>query len=146
MVRHGRRARLLPQPYGNGWALVGDASYNKDPITAQGISDAFIDAEMLAEALSTWLSGKGTFEEQLAAHESARNERVRPMYEFTGQLAALEPPAPEMRALFAALHGNQDATNAFLSAITGAIPLPDFMSNENVGRIMAAARDMEFHR
>ena len=49
-----------------------------------------------------------------------------------------------LRALFGALHGNQDATNAFLSAITGAIPLPDFMSSENVGRIMAAARDMEF--
>jgi hypothetical protein len=42
------------------------------------------------------------------------------------------------RALFGALHGNEDATNAFLSAITGAIPLPDFMSTENLGRIMAA--------
>jgi hypothetical protein len=51
-----------------------------------------------------------------------------------------------MRALFGALHGNQDATNAFLSAITGAIPLPDFMSNDNLGRIMAAAKDVEFHR
>ena len=45
-----------------------------------------------------------------------------------------------MRALFGALHGNQDATNAFLSAITGAIPLPDFMSTENLGRVMAAAQ------
>jgi hypothetical protein len=42
-----------------------------------------------------------------------------------------------MQALFGALRHNQDATNAFLSAITGAIPLPDFMSNENIGRIMA---------
>ena len=71
---------------------------------------------------------------------------MRPVDEFTSHLAALEPPPPEMRALFGALFGNQDATNAFLSAITGAIPLPDFMSNENVGRIMAAARDVEFHR
>src|SRR6187397_3650573 len=101
---------------------------------------------MLVEALSGWLSGGGALEDRLAAHESARNERVRPMYEFTTELAALEPPPPEMRALFSALRGNQDATNAFLSAITGAIPLPDFMSNENVGRIMAAARDMEFRR
>ena len=134
------------KPYGKGWALVGDASYNRDPITAQGISDAFIDAEMLAEALSAGLSGNGTFEELLAAHEAARNERVRPMYEFTTQLAALEPPPPEMQALFGALRGNQDATNAFLSAITGAIPLPDFMSHENLGRIMAAAKDVESTR
>ena len=103
-----------------------------------------IDAESLAEALSFVLSGNGTFEERLAAHETARNERVRPLYEFTSQLAALEPSPPEMQDLFRALYGNQDATNAFLSAITGAIPLPDFMSNENLDRIMAAAKDVEF--
>ena len=28
------------KPYGPGWALVGDAGYNKDFITAQGIMDA----------------------------------------------------------------------------------------------------------
>jgi 2-polyprenyl-6-methoxyphenol hydroxylase-like FAD-dependent oxidoreductase len=129
----------LRKPYGNGWALVGDAAYDRDPITAQGISDAFIDAEALVNALSAGWSGQGTFDAALAAHESARNERVRPMYDFTTHLAALEPPPPEMRALFGALRHNQDATNAFLSAITGAIPLPDFMSSDNIGRIMAMA-------
>jgi hypothetical protein len=44
-----------------------------------------------------------------------------------------------MRALFDALRVNQDATNAFLSAITGAISLADFMSPENIRRIMSAA-------
>ena len=154
-VRAGRRedkwygtagvAGYFRKPYGNGWALVGDASYNRDPITAQGISDAFIDAESLADAIAAALSGQGTFEERLAGHEAARNERVRPMYEFTTELASLEPPPPEMRTLFGALHGNQDATNAFLSAITGAIPLPDFMSKENIGRIMAAAKSVDFN-
>lgn len=136
----------LRKPYGKGWVLVRDASYNRDPITAQGISAAFIDAELLAEALSAWLSGGGTFEELLAAHESTRNERVRPMYEFTTQLAALEPPPPEMQILFGALRGNQDATNAFLSAITGAIPLTEFLSPANVGRIVAAANGVESPR
>jgi 2-polyprenyl-6-methoxyphenol hydroxylase-like FAD-dependent oxidoreductase len=133
----------LRKPYGKGWALVGDASYCRDPITAQGISDAFIDAEMLAAALRTAWTGSGTLDDLLAAHETARNDRVRPMYEFTSHLAALEPPAPEMRALFGALRGNQDATNAFLSAITGAIPLQDFMSPGNLGRIMAAATHVD---
>jgi 2-polyprenyl-6-methoxyphenol hydroxylase-like FAD-dependent oxidoreductase len=154
-VRSGRREEkwygtagvpgYFRRPYGKGWALVGDASYNKDPITAQGISDAFIDAESLTQAVSAVLSGNGTFEERLSAHETTRNERVRPMYEFTTKLASLEPPPPEMQALFGALRGNQDAINAFLSAITGAIPLPDFMSDENIGRIMAAVKPMEFH-
>jgi 2-polyprenyl-6-methoxyphenol hydroxylase-like FAD-dependent oxidoreductase len=155
-VRDGRRQETwygtagvpgyLRKPYGPGWALVGDASYNRDPITAQGISDAFIDAEMLVEeAVVPWLSDRGTFAELFAAHEAARNQRVRSMYEFTTQLAALEPPPPEMQALFGALRGNQDATNAFLSAISGAIPLSDFMSRENLGRIMAAAKDVATH-
>jgi 2-polyprenyl-6-methoxyphenol hydroxylase-like FAD-dependent oxidoreductase len=163
-VREGRREEkwygtagvpgYFRKPYGKGWALVGDASYNRDPITAQGISDAFVDAEGLVEALSHGLfgcrsanreggSGNGVVDDRLAAHESARNERVRPMYEFTTHLAALEPPPPDMRALFGALRGNQDATNAFLSAITGAIPLSDFMSTENIARIMAAATEAE---
>jgi 2-polyprenyl-6-methoxyphenol hydroxylase-like FAD-dependent oxidoreductase len=128
------------KPYGNGWALAGDAGYNRDPMTAQGISDAFIDAGMLVEALDAGFSGRGDLDQQLAAYESARNERVRPMYEFTLQLATLDPAPPEMQTLFQALRGNQDATNAFLSAITGAIPLRDFMSPENLGRIIAAGR------
>lgn len=34
---------------GPGWALVGDAAYFKDPITAHGLTDALRDAELLAE-------------------------------------------------------------------------------------------------
>ena len=43
------------KPYGPGWVLIGDAGYCKDPITAQGISDAFRDAEACAAALTTRL-------------------------------------------------------------------------------------------
>ena len=148
-VRGGRREEkwygtagvpgYFRKPYGPGWALVGDAGYNRDPITAQGISDAFLDAAALADALDAGLSGRGVLEDLLAAHESARNERVRTMYEFTCEFATLEPPPPQMQALFGALRGNRHETNAFLSAITGASPLQAFMSAENVGRIMSAA-------
>lgn len=125
-------------PHGPGWALVGDAGYTRDPITAQGISDAFLDAESLVAAIDDGLGGSADLERRLAEHEAARNERVRPMYEFTLQLAALEPPPPAMQQLFGALHGNQNATNAFFSAITGAISLRDFLSESNLRRIMSA--------
>src|SRR5439155_635554 len=36
---------------GRGWALVGDAGYFKDPLTAHGITDALRDAELLARAI-----------------------------------------------------------------------------------------------
>ena len=41
----------LRRPAGPGWALVGDAGYFKDPITAHGITDALRDAELLARAV-----------------------------------------------------------------------------------------------
>ena len=45
------------KPFGPGWALVGDAGYNKDFITAQGISDAFRDAELCVNALDASFAG-----------------------------------------------------------------------------------------
>jgi 2-polyprenyl-6-methoxyphenol hydroxylase-like FAD-dependent oxidoreductase len=125
--------------HGTGWALVGDAGYNRDPITAQGMSDAFIDAERLANAIDAAWSGEESLDQTLAAAEAARDERVRPMYEFTYHLAALEPPPLAMQQLLAALVGNQEATNGFLSAITGAAPLGEFFAPENLRRIMGAA-------
>jgi 2-polyprenyl-6-methoxyphenol hydroxylase-like FAD-dependent oxidoreductase len=127
------------QPFGPGWALVGDAAYDRDPITAQGISDAFIDASSLAAALDDGWSGRRALADALAAHQSARDQRVKPMFDFTLQMATLEPPPPQMQQLFAALRGNQDDTNRFLSAITGSSPLPAFMNSENIGRIVAGA-------
>jgi 2-polyprenyl-6-methoxyphenol hydroxylase-like FAD-dependent oxidoreductase len=122
--------------FGPGWALVGDAAYNKDPITAQGISDAFIDAEGLVTALDETWSGRRQLTEVLTAHQASRDQRVKPMFDFTCQLATLEPPPPHMQRLFLALRGNQDATNEFFSAITGARSLPSFMNPENLDRIM----------
>jgi hypothetical protein len=64
---------------------------------------------------------------------------AKPLYDFTCQLATLEPPPPPMQQLFAALRGNQEATNQFYSAITGSRPLPAFMNPENLDRIFATA-------
>ena len=41
----------LRRAAGPGWALVGDAGYFKDPLTAHGISDALRDAEFLSRAV-----------------------------------------------------------------------------------------------
>ena len=133
------------KPYGAGWALVGDAGYNKDPITAQGISDAFVDAENLTEAIDAGFSERRPIEEAMAAFAARRDERVKPLYDFTCELATLAPPPPEMQQLFGAMHGNQAATNQFFSAITGSLPLPVFMNPENIGRIVAGGRATALH-
>ena len=58
------------KPYGPGWALVGDAGYTKDPITAQGISNAFRDAELCAEALDATFTGRQSFDDAMASYQT----------------------------------------------------------------------------
>ena len=111
MVRDGV-PNYFRQPFGPGWALVGDAGYDKDPITAQGISDAFIDAEALTTALDDGWTGRRALGDALAGYQAGRDHRAKPMYDFTCQLATLEPSPPHMQRLFAALHGNQEATTS----------------------------------
>jgi flavin-dependent dehydrogenase len=127
------------KPFGPGWALVGDAGYNKDFITAQGISDAFRDAELCAGAVDESLSGARDFNLAMCGYQSTRDEHVLPMFEFTCQLATLEPPPPEMQQVLGALHGNQDAMDGFARVNAGVTSPADFFSEENVGRIFVAA-------
>ena len=61
------------------------------------------------------------------------------MYEFTTQLATLEPPPPELQQLLAAVHGNQDAMDAFARVNAGVTSPAEFFSEENVERILAMA-------
>jgi 2-polyprenyl-6-methoxyphenol hydroxylase-like FAD-dependent oxidoreductase len=151
-VRAGRRTEHIRgtadqrnfyrRPCGDGWALVGDAGYHKDPITAQGISDAFRDAELLAGAIDDGLSGRRPLDEALAGYEQQRNETSKPIYEMTCQFATLEPPPPETQQLLGALRGNQEQIDRFLGVAVGTYPGAEFFAPENIGRIMAAAEPM----
>ncbi|MGH3754674.1 MAG: NAD(P)/FAD-dependent oxidoreductase [Pseudonocardiaceae bacterium] len=128
------------KPFGPGWALVGDVGYTKDPITAQGISDAFRDAEWCATALDEALSGVCSFEVAMASYQSSRDQYVLPMYEFTTQLATLEPPPPELQRLVQAIPASSEAMDAFARVIAGVTSPAEFFADDNVERIFAAAQ------
>jgi 2-polyprenyl-6-methoxyphenol hydroxylase-like FAD-dependent oxidoreductase len=123
------------KPYGPGWALVGDAGYIKDSITAQGITDAFHDAERCAAALDTVFTGARSFEDAMADYQRTRDEHAVPMYEFTCQLAAMEPPPPEMQQLLAAIHGKQEAMDRFVQMSAGTVSPAEFFSAGNIAAL-----------
>jgi 2-polyprenyl-6-methoxyphenol hydroxylase-like FAD-dependent oxidoreductase len=127
------------RPYGPGWALVGDAGYIKDFITAQGISEAFHDAELCATALDENFSGARAFEEAMGRYQAARDRRVLPIYEFTTELASLQPPPPELERVLAAAQGNQEAMDGFARTAAGVISPTDYFSEANVARILGRA-------
>jgi 2-polyprenyl-6-methoxyphenol hydroxylase-like FAD-dependent oxidoreductase len=126
--------------YGPGWALVGDAGYHKDPLTAFGITDAFHDVELVVDALDQSLSGDRPFDDAMGEYQRRRDEAALPMFELTCQLAALEPPPPETKALFGAMLGNQAAIDDFASVMAGTLPPPAFFEPGNIGRIMEGAQ------
>jgi 2-polyprenyl-6-methoxyphenol hydroxylase-like FAD-dependent oxidoreductase len=126
-------------PYGPGWALVGDAGYDRDFITAQGMQDAFRDAELCAGALHGALSGSRPYDVAMKDYQTARDARVLPMYDFTLQLATLEPPSPELARLLGAIAGDREATDGFVRMAAGAVSPADFLAESNVEAILARA-------
>ena len=130
---------FLRRPYGPGWALVGDAGYHRDPCTAQGISDAFHDAELLSAALDAALSERRPYEAAMADYQRARDERVLPMYELTCELATLAPPPPEVQQLLGAVAGNDEAMDAFVSMMAGTLAVREFFEPGHVQRILDQA-------
>jgi menaquinone-9 beta-reductase len=90
----GRRG-FLRQAYGPGWALVGDAGYFKDPLTAHGITDALRDAELLANA---------AFAGTLAEYAATRDRLSLPLFEVTDAIAALDWDLERVKALHQTLN------------------------------------------
>jgi len=129
------------RPWGPGWALVGDAGYIKDPITGQGIQDAFRDAESCVNALDAALGGALPYDEAMAAYQGTRDQQSLPMYELTCQLATLEPPPPDLAELLTAIQGNQDAMDEFARLNAGVVSPAAFFAPDNVARLVQPAGD-----
>jgi len=88
---------FMRQSHGPGWALVGDAGYFKDPITAHGISDALRDAELLARAV---IRGSDS---ALIEYQSVRDELSVELFEITDAIAAFEWDLERLQPMHRAL-------------------------------------------
>jgi flavin-dependent dehydrogenase len=114
-----RQPNQVRQAFGPGWALVGDAGYYRDAVTAYGISDAFRDAELLATALDQALSqALGSDAEEAAAlsrYQRERDRALREIFEITCRLAGY-PPVPAFVELQKQLGAAIDKEAAALAA------------------------------
>jgi flavin-dependent dehydrogenase len=112
-----RQPNQLRQAVGPGWALVGDAGYYRDAVTAYGISDAFHHAEILAVALDQALGATAEAEETgaLARYQQQRDQALREIFELTCRLSAY-PPVPTFVELQKQLAGAIDKEAAALAA------------------------------
>lgn len=99
---------------GPGWALVGDAGYFKDPITAHGITDALRDAELLARAVIA-------SPDSLGSYEHTRNLLSESLFDVTDRIAGYGWDLPELRGLLLEL---SDAMRPEVEALQALDALP----------------------
>lgn len=135
----GSTRGFIRKASGPGWALVGDAGLTMDPIGAMGISNAFRDAELLADAVHEGLSGDVPLEQATAPFEARRNEASLPLYGFSRDMALLEPPPEVMIDLFTALQYSQPDIDAYFGIFAQSCRVQDFFAPENVERIITSA-------
>jgi len=81
---------FVRRSWGPGWALVGDAGYFKDPITAHGMTDALRDAELLADEILEALAGETPEPVALCRYQATRDRLSRRMFEATEAVAAYD--------------------------------------------------------
>jgi 2-polyprenyl-6-methoxyphenol hydroxylase-like FAD-dependent oxidoreductase len=124
---HGRRqGRLrgfpgakgfLRQPWGEGWALVGDASHFKDPISAHGITDALRDAELLADAIDLVICGEATERAALSSYQEIRDRLTLELFSVADEVASFRWDQGRIRVLLMDLSRAMKAEVAALHAL-----------------------------
>ncbi len=65
---------------GHGWALVGDAYHQKDPLDGQGIYNAVFTAKALAWAIRYWQTGEMTWPEAVAWYDETARIKTYAVY------------------------------------------------------------------
>ncbi|MFE2457242.1 NAD(P)/FAD-dependent oxidoreductase [Streptomyces sp. NPDC059402] len=100
LIGMGDQQNYFRTASGPGWALVGDAGHHKDSLTARGITDAFVQADLLARAVAEAGSLRpARLDAHLAAYARERDRRMMPFYRSTLAVARLDVEAERLAEL-----------------------------------------------
>ena len=112
---------FIRQSWGPGWALVGDASYHKDPTPADGITDAFRGADRVAEAVDAVLSEKQSEQDAFGRFQDELESTSIPLYEHTMKMSSFDvPPYDRVAAFFEIQNLHQDEAQSLALTETAA--------------------------
>jgi flavin-dependent dehydrogenase len=128
------------KPFGNGWALVGDAGLHKDPFLALGICDGLRDAEFLAEAIRDGLGGTRPLHDALADFEKRRNDASAADYQENLAAARFTPFPPEFLAVRAAVRDRPEEATKLVKARMRMIDPASFFNPDNLQRLLGVTR------
>jgi 2-polyprenyl-6-methoxyphenol hydroxylase-like FAD-dependent oxidoreductase len=110
----------MRRSWGPGWALVGDAGYFKDPLTAHGLTDALRDAELLARGITAVIGGADE-RDALARYQMTRDALSTALFDVTDAIAGHRWTDAEIPSLLLQLNA---AMAGEVEALATLSPLP----------------------
>jgi 2-polyprenyl-6-methoxyphenol hydroxylase-like FAD-dependent oxidoreductase len=134
----GDQQNFFRQAHGDGWVLVGDAGHHKDSLTARGISDAFLQADLLVDALGDALPDPPARAGALAAFAARRDALLTENYRATLMVASTEARA-ERGALLRTVASSPEWTQRYFDAVAGVVPLTALYTPDLLAAMAAPA-------
>jgi flavin-dependent dehydrogenase len=122
----GDQRNFLRRATGPGWVLVGDAGHHKDSLTARGITDAFLAAQLLADRLGP--AGEKPLEAGLAEFERDRDDLLRRNYLATVAVARLDVEPQRLRTL-RRIQESAELSDRYFAAAAGVIPPEELLGD-----------------
>lgn len=120
----GDQRNSFRQAYGPGWVLVGDAGHHKDSISARGVGDAFLQADLLAGLAGDGLADEDRLDRALKAYAEERDARLLDGYKAT--LVIAQPQARgRRRALLRAVGSDPGLTQRYFDTVAGVRPVAE---------------------
>lgn len=124
----GHQDNYFRKAYGPGWVLVGDAVNHKDSITARGITEAFVQAQTLTDAIGQNLHEDTALKRALRRYENSLGDEALNHYQGALNVAELKPES--RTEMLRKLVGHQQHIDRYFSTLSGACSIDDFYNDE----------------
>ncbi|MGW1290202.1 NAD(P)/FAD-dependent oxidoreductase [Streptomyces sp. NPDC001118] len=125
----GEQLNFFRQASGPGWVLVGDAAHHKDSIAARGITDAFLQSQMLVDHIGQDLHDPAALAKACDRYAQDLQDRFVEFYRGTLNVAELSIPE-ERLSLLRAISTNQTLVDRYFGTLSGVCTLEEFYNEE----------------
>ncbi|WP_447007997.1 NAD(P)/FAD-dependent oxidoreductase [Saccharothrix isguenensis] len=128
----GDQRNFYRRAHGHGWALVGDAGHHLDTMTAAGITNAFLQADLIADELAAVDPADPVAVDAATARFAARrDEATGDTYRGTLDLARLEL-GPSRVELLRTVGTSPELTARYFAMVVGIIGSEDFLDDPDL--------------
>jgi len=142
LVGTANQQNFFREAHGPGWVLVGDAGHHRDSITARGITNAFIQAELLDEELGDDFADSARVDAALSRFADRRDTAFMRCYRGTLESAKLHVNGPRLQIL-RAISEMPEQTERYFALTAGIISMADFMTPELIESLSAWVRSAQ---